>query len=130
MGHQQLLLIILGVIIVAVAVIVGIYLFIASAEAANREAVLLDLQHVSTLAQKHYRVPAALGGGGNTFANFTFSPILAKNDNGTYQHIKLSHDKDHIHFEGVGVETGKDGINPIRIEVRVEIDTFKVIGSN
>ena len=130
MGQQQILLLVLTVILVAVAIIVGIFLFLDEAAAANRDAVVLDLQNLVVAAQKHYRVPTVLGGGGNTFDNFRFPPTLASNGNGTYQHIKQSHDKNHIHFEGNGVEKGSDGINLIQIEVRVEIDTVKLTEHN
>ncbi len=130
MGQQQLLLISLGVIIIGIAVAVGISLFVDAAQASNRDAVTMDLYRLVTLAQKHYRTPASIGGGGNQFDNFTFSPNLANNANGTYEHIKQSHAGNHIHFEGTGIETGRDGINPIRVEVRVEIDTVKLFDYN
>ena len=130
MGTQQLLLIILGVIIVAIAVAVGISFFVDAAQASNRDALSMDLYHLATIAQKHYRTPTSLGGGGNQFDNFAFPPILAENDNGTYQHIKQSHSGNHIHFEGTGIETGRDGIHVIRVEVRVEIDTVRLIEHN
>lgn len=123
MGQQQLLLIILGVIIIGIAVAVGTSLFVDAAQASNRDAVTMDLYHLATIAQKHYRTPTSLGGGGNRFENFTFPPNLAENANGAYEHIKQTHARNHIHFEGTGIETGRDGANPIRVEVRVEIDT-------
>ncbi len=130
MGQQQLLLISLGVIIIGIAVAVGISLFVDAAQASNRDAVTMDLYHLATIAQKHYRTPTLLGGGGNQFDNFTFPPILAQNANGTYEHIKQDHSDNHIHFEGTGIEPGWDGTNVIRVEVRVEIDTVRLIEHN
>lgn len=67
MGQQQLLLIVLGVIIVGIAVVVGINMFRASSANANQEALVSDLTNLASMAQQHYRKPAALGGGNRTF---------------------------------------------------------------
>ncbi|MBI9071878.1 MAG: hypothetical protein JEY94_09785 [Melioribacteraceae bacterium] len=67
MGQQQLLLIVLGVIIVGIAVVVGMNVFTASSLSANNDALISDLQTIGAMAQQHYRKPAAMGGGGNTF---------------------------------------------------------------
>lgn len=67
MGQQQLLLIVLGVIIVGIAVVVGINVFTASSLQANNDALISDLTTIGAMAQQHYRKPAAMGGGGNTF---------------------------------------------------------------
>ncbi|MBU1099053.1 MAG: hypothetical protein KKA84_01520 [Bacteroidetes bacterium] len=67
MGQQQLLLIVLGVIIVGIAVVVGINVFTASSVQANSDALIADCTNLAAMAQQHYRKPAALGGGGNTF---------------------------------------------------------------
>lgn len=67
MGQQQLLLIVLGVIIVGIAVVVGINVFTASSLQANNDALIADLTTIGSMAQQHYRKPAAMGGGGNSF---------------------------------------------------------------
>ena len=130
MGQQQLLLIILALIIVGLAIVVGLWLVADTAAAANRDAVYQDLQNLTGLARKHYRTPILLGGGGNTFDNFTLPPTLAKNANGTYIRTSPGHSTDHIHFDGIGVEKGIDGVNPIQIEVRIEIDEVKTTEKN
>ena len=67
MGQQQLLLIVLGVIIVGIAVVVGINLFNANAEEAAKDGVVSDCTNLGAMAQQHYKKPASMGGGGNTF---------------------------------------------------------------
>ena len=67
MGQQQLLLIVLGVIIVGIAVVVGINVFTASSLQANNDALISDLTTIGAMAQQHYRKPAAMGGGANSF---------------------------------------------------------------
>ncbi len=84
MGQQQLLLIVIGVIIVGIAIVVGINLASASAQSANRDAVISDLNNIGAFAQQYYRKPTALGGGGNSFTGFTIPPSLVTTGNGTY----------------------------------------------
>jgi len=74
-GQQQLLLIILGVIVVAIAVAVGITMFTDSAASSNREAVAGDLQFLAQRAQQFYRRPTFMGGGGNSFSQLTTGSI-------------------------------------------------------
>jgi len=84
MGQQQLLLIVLGVIIVAIAVVVGIGVFSAQNVNSNRDAVSSNLTTIANLAQVYYRRPSALGGGGSTFTGFTIPTSMASNANGTF----------------------------------------------
>ncbi|MEE9288418.1 MAG: hypothetical protein V3U69_02390 [Bacteroidota bacterium] len=126
MGQQQLILIILAVVIVALAIVGGLVYYKDTAADLNRQAVRKDLEHITSLAKAHYRIPRSVGGGGNTFEGFTIPPTLLKNANGTFLHIKDSHNENHIHFDGIGVEYGEDGVNPIHIEYRIEINEIKI----
>ncbi len=85
MGQQQLLLIVLGVIIVGIAIAVGISMFKSSAVDANRSAIAGDLANLASKAQRYYRTPIELGGGGQSFANFALSPLDTGNANGSYR---------------------------------------------
>ncbi len=67
MGQQQLLLIVLGVIIVGIAVVVGINLFNANAEEANKDGIVSDATNLGAMAQQFYKKPTSMGGGGNAF---------------------------------------------------------------
>jgi len=120
MGQQQLLLIILGVIIVGIAVAVGITMFQDNAVSANRDAVTNDLVQLAAKAQQFYRKPAALGGGGNSFASLTanaagmallVSTAFSNNDNGTYT-IKTDGNGTKVVFQGVGKTALSDGTYP------------------
>ncbi len=71
MGQQQLLLIVLGTIIVAVAVVVGINMFTTGAVNAERDALLQDVNNVASSAASYWRKPAVLGGGARTFVGVT-----------------------------------------------------------
>lgn len=67
MGQQQLLLIILGAIIVAIAVVVGLNLMSSASNQANLDAVRQDLLTIASSAQGWYGKPTMMEGGGNTF---------------------------------------------------------------
>jgi len=84
MGQQQLLLIVLGVIVVGIAVVVGINLFNVNAVSSNRDGVIADLNNLGTMAQQYYRKPTAMGGGGNSFTNWTIPTHTDTTPNGVY----------------------------------------------
>ena len=76
MGQQQLLLIVLGVIIVGIAIVVGINLFNANAEESAIDTLVSEGTNLGAMAQQYYKKPVALGGGGNSFTNFTIPEKL------------------------------------------------------
>ena len=100
MGQQQLLLIVLGVI--GIAVVVGLDQFSTSAAEANRDAIISDLNFISALARAHFRKLVDTGGGGNSFANFEIPTAMLETANGTFEHTQTGHKTDHIHFRGTG----------------------------
>lgn len=107
MGQQQLLLIVLGVIIVGIAIAVGISMFKSSAVDANRSAIASDLANLAAKAQRYYRTPTELGGGGNSFVGFTLSPLDTGNANGSYRVASVSDTLVVIH--ALGKEKLPDG---------------------
>jgi len=84
MGQQQLLLIVLGVIVVGIAVVVGINLFNANAEEANKDGIVSDATNLGAMAQQYYKKPASMGGGANSFVGWTMATGLDSTANGTY----------------------------------------------
>jgi hypothetical protein len=88
MGQQQLLLIVLGVIVVGIAVVVGINLFNANAEEANKDGIVSDATNLGAMAQQFYKKPASMGGGSNTFTGWDQAWVdntgLDSTANGTY----------------------------------------------
>jgi len=115
MGQQQLLLIVLGVIIVGIAVVVGINVFTSSAVSSNKDAVSSDLMQLGSMAQQHYRKPASMGGGGNTFdgtgtpagSKWSIPTGLVTTGNGTYSASAISSAS--ITIIGTGTEKGANG---------------------
>ena len=90
MGQQQLLLIVLGFIVVGIAVVVGINLFNASAEEANKDGIVSDCTNLGAMAQQYYKKPGSMGGGGNSFVGWVIPTGLDSTANGTYVASGLS----------------------------------------
>jgi hypothetical protein len=90
MGQQQLLLIVLGVIVVGIAVVVGINLFNASAEEANKDGIVSDCTNLGAMAQQYYKKPSSMGGGANSFVGWSIPSGLDSTANGTYVASGLS----------------------------------------
>lgn len=96
MGQQQLLLIILGVIIVGIAIAVGLSMFSAQSVQANKDALIADLNNIAANAYQYRIRPASLGGGAQTYTNYTIPSKLAINENGTYKTTNVTADQINI----------------------------------
>ena len=118
MGQQQLLLIILGVIIIGIAVVVGINYFTSSSGKANREAIIADLTDIAIMAQKYYREPIKLGGGGNTFTGWTVPANLALTSNMSAA-VTSTVAAQSVILVGVGTEKGNDGTSVVKVTILV-----------
>ncbi|RMG64712.1 MAG: hypothetical protein D6715_09280 [Calditrichaeota bacterium] len=139
MGQQQLLLIVLGVIIVGIAIAVGVTTFRSNAVDANRTQVIADLNNLAAKAQRYYRTPKAMGGGGQNFKGFALSPLDTGNANGSYSlstskpsgasyvagsTAAISGNAQTIYIVGSGTETGDDGSNKVKAFVKVTPDSI------
>jgi hypothetical protein len=124
MGQQQLLLVILGIIMVAIAVAVGITLFTESAVSENRDAVTHDLLNLAGRAQHYFRRATVMGGGGNSFVGLTAdvagirkltnSPTTS---NGTYS-IPTPGTATELVIQGVGTEYA-EGTDFVTVDIHV-----------
>ncbi len=126
MGHQQLLLVILGVVLVGIAVAVGFSMFSDNAVSANRDAVSDDLISLAGRAQQYYHRSKTEGGGGNSFIGLTADAAGlqkltslpdGKDGNGTYS-IIVAGTANAVALEGIGLETASDG-SPVTMEIYV-----------
>ncbi len=68
MGTQQLLLIVIGVIIVAAAIATGITMFNNHEFAANRQAVLAEMQGMMARVNEFWKLPKSMGGAGQNMS--------------------------------------------------------------
>lgn len=102
MGQQQLLLIVLGVIIVGIAVVAGIYLYLHRAEESVKDEVYSRNLDIANLAVQYYSKPDDMGGGGRSYEKFldyynsNFSH-MKETTSATFQVEKVSNDEIKIH---------------------------------
>src|SRR5262245_5129250 len=78
MGQQQLLLLILSAIIVAVAILIGLKMLSQNATLMTRDTVRQAVLEAAVRAQAWYRFPLRNGGGGGSFMDFDLSKINFK----------------------------------------------------
>ena len=84
MGTQQILLIIVGIVITAIAIAVGIAMFSASSTGANRDAMVNDINNIAANAKAYRSRLSAMGGGGNSYIGYSLPSQLATNDDAAY----------------------------------------------
>jgi hypothetical protein len=124
-------LLVLGVIIVGVAITLAITSFNQNSAAVNLERVTLFLTDLGCRAQKYYRTPNNMGGGGHTFLGLTADAngiaILtnaAQNGYGAFSALTAG-DENRVVLKGIGMEDGdKDGLN-CTMELQVFADSMK-----
>jgi hypothetical protein len=130
MGTQQLLLIIVGVVLIGIMVMIGVFMFRDQAAATNRDALSNDLVHFASGAQKYYRRPPMMGGGGSSFDGLTLTNLTSKprNANGTYQleTDPVSGNPASVKIIGTGIELGNDGTNKVKVVMVVYPDSVSV----
>jgi hypothetical protein len=84
MGTQQLLLVIVGIIVTAIAIAVGIQLFGSSSTGANRDAIINDINNIAASAKAYRNKISSMGGGGNSYVGYTLPQQLSTNDDAAY----------------------------------------------
>ena len=134
MGTQQLLLIVVGVIIVAIMIAVGLFMFRDQAAATNRDSLSNDLVQLAASAQKYFRRPDNFGGGGNSFKGLTLAKLTTKpvTADGT---CVLSPDPvppatSAITITGTGTELGNDGATLVKLTMTVMADSIVLVTNN
>ncbi len=126
MGQQQLLLIVLGLIIVALAIIIGIDMFTASSIENKRDLLINDCVNLATLAQQHYHKPQTLGGGDRTFTSWTIPIGLKQSINGNF---KATVTANQVIIMGIGTEVVSDG-DSLKVQTTVTPNSYNTIVIN
>ncbi|MGD8306072.1 MAG: hypothetical protein PVF17_05415 [Ignavibacteria bacterium] len=109
MGQQQLLLVILGIIIIAVAIAVSIELFRGNAIDRKREILISESQNLGSIALAYFKKPQMMGGGGKKFTGWAIPPQMSFTVNGSYI-AQVSPDNVIIIGTGTEVVTENDSI--------------------
>lgn len=99
MGQQQILLIILSLIVVAIAISVGISMFQSKALSAHQDDLIININNIVMQALVYKQTPQSLSGGGGSFMGF--NPSYAENSRG---HIG---NPDHSPNQGLKIETAE-----------------------
>ncbi|HMU42055.1 MAG TPA: hypothetical protein PKA80_02035 [Ignavibacteriaceae bacterium] len=84
MGQQQLLLIVVGLIVVAIAVAFAITLFRQHAADTKRDIVMNECMNLGNMAMTFYEKPKTFGGGGFSFEGWDIPDQLATTSSGYY----------------------------------------------
>ena len=127
MGMQQLLLITVGVIIVALMIFTGINLMRSYFETANRDQLISTLYDLGVLAQQHYKKPTVQGGGGSRYTGWTIPRQLRTTPAGT---IRATVRPTRIDFTATGKEIGRNNRTVVRITSRVNNNGIRITITN
>ncbi len=93
MGHQQLLLIIVGLIVISAAVAGGILLFEAHAESSVKENIVSECTNLGSQAQQYYNKSAEMGGGDKSFVGWNISEYIDSTQSATYSIVLVNDEK-------------------------------------
>lgn len=126
MGQQQLLLIVLGVIIVGIAIILGIFIFNAQAIENKRDVVITESVNLANMALQYYKKAKLYGGGENSFTGWQIPVNLVTTHNGSYT---ATVDSAEVEIIGTGndVVTGSD---PVKVKTIVTGNSIETIVLN
>lgn len=93
MGSQQLLLIIVGMIVIAAAIAVGILLLEAHSESTTKDSIISESTNLGSLALQHFNKSTEMGGGNRSFVGWQISEQLDSTSSGTYSIVSINDEK-------------------------------------
>ena len=123
MGQQQLLLILLGIVVIAIAVAMGISLFRAHAISSKRDILTNETIDMAAQAIGYYKRAREFGGGGKSFIGWQIPPQLQNTINGSYVIDEIDKDEVVIIATGTEVVTGSDSI---QVKTTVYSDNYQI----
>ena len=97
---------------------------------ANRQALEDCLRKIAARAQVSFHTPGSDGGSSGSFANMTLNRLMSWPVNAYGFFVLSSPSATSIVLTGVGIEIGRDGVNPIEVEVVVYSDSISVWHNN
>mgnify|MGYP001248540564 CR=1 FL=1 len=127
MGQTQLLLVVLGIILVAIAIFIGVQMFQHNSVDDVRNAVMTDLNNYAARALAYYGKPATQGGGDKSFSGVTMSMIFPSSENVNGRYYVESAEGNSCVLVGVGKAiSGSDSIR-IRLRVTPQRNTMEIM---
>jgi Tfp pilus assembly protein PilE len=125
MGQQQLLLIVLGFIVVTTAVIIGINMYTAAEEEANREALVSALTQLGTMAQEYYHTPVEFAGGNRKFKKWKIPKAYENYDGGKFK-VKFDKKDQEVTITATGTANGRNNKKKVEVEAEVKPRSMKI----
>lgn len=134
MGTQQLVLISVGVVVVAVLVGVGFAMLHDQDGSQSRDSMTNDLVHFASLARRYYHRSALLRGGNNSFGGLTLGDLTSRASslNGAYTLVPdpVPPAAQSFKIIGIGKEAGIDKTDVARVTVTVWADSMLTVIEN
>jgi hypothetical protein len=129
MGQQQLLFIVLGLILVAIALAVGISLFRENSIDQKRNMLVNDCINLAAMAQQYYLKPTTYGGGGYSFTDWKIPGELQATEIGSFEITSQSATQLIILATGTEVVTGSDSVK-VQVTVPAPPSLYQVTPIN
>ncbi len=127
MGQQNLLLIVVGIMIVAVATVVAISMFRGNSVETARNNLIVDLGFYAQKAREFYWKPRGQGGGGNSFIGVRIDNLSYSTENENGRYFVESSMQNELIIVGVGrMISGEDSIR-VRMRVREKQSLVEII---
>ena len=117
MGQQNLLIVVVGIMIVAIAVTVGISMFRGNSVEAARNNLIVDLGFYAQKAREYFWKPRAQGGGDRSFLGVRLDNLAYATENENGRYFVESSTQDELVMVGVGMVVSGD--DTIRVRMRV-----------
>jgi hypothetical protein len=127
MGQQNLLIILLGMLIVAVAVAVAISVFRGNSIETSRNNIIVDLGFYAQKAREYYWKPRAQGGGDRSFENVRIDNIAYSTENNNGRYFVESSTRSEVVIVGVGKMISGDDTIRVRIRVSERTNLVEVL---
>jgi hypothetical protein len=123
-GQQQLLLIVLGLIIVALAITVAISVFRQGAIDSKRDIVTNECSNIASMALRYFKTPIPYGGGGGiSFVGWQIPSHLITTPSGSYEATVY---QDSVVIVGTGNEV-VNGSDSIQVRTTVNYNSFSSV---
>jgi|WetSurMetagenome_2_1015567.scaffolds.fasta_scaffold429439_1 hypothetical protein len=127
MGSQQLLLIVVGIVVVALVIFAGINIAANYYQTANRDQLISSLYDLGVMAQQYFKKPVQQGGGGGSYSGWIMPKDFEYFEAGQIQ-VVVSESR--VNFEALGAEKGMDEKTNVRVTCRVDQEGIRMIVTN
>lgn len=132
MGSMQMMLLVLVLIVVGLAVFMAVRMFDENAASSNLDRISSFLMELGTRAQKYYRTPIFMGGGGNSFNGITANDQgirmltnIPVNTDGCYSVLIAGTTVD-VTLQGIGIEDGDEDGTKCTATLHVSADSMQL----